>query len=134
MSSGLLSIDHQRFNVVEVTPLGMRTLKEKQAVKLRAPLVSSTLGDEKRRQQKKSLGAIEYDADIFEKLRQWRVGVARTKGLPAYMIFSDATLQAIASSKPSNLASLGRISGIGEKKLSLYGEDVLMVLRAPPVL
>lgn len=129
VSSGLLSLDHQRFNVVEVTPLGMRILKEKLSVKLRAPLVSSTLGDEKRRQQKKSLGAIEFDSAIFDKLRQWRTGVARTKGLPAYMIFSDATLQAIASSKPSTLDSLSRVSGIGEKKLALYGEEVLTVLR-----
>ncbi len=128
ISSGFLSIDHQRFNVVEVTPLGMRTLKENQPVKLRAPLASSTLGEEKRRQQKKSLGAIEFDSAIFDKLRQWRTGVARTKGLPAYMIFSDATLQAIASSKPSSLDSLSRVSGIGEKKLALYGEEVLTVL------
>jgi ATP-dependent DNA helicase RecQ len=46
------------------------------------------------------------------------------------MIFSDATLQAIASRNPSSLRSLEGINGIGEKKLSLYGEQVLDVLKA----
>jgi ATP-dependent DNA helicase RecQ len=128
ISAGLLVVNHKNFNVAEVTPLGMSTLKERRPVRLRAPLVTSRLGDEKQRQQKKRLGAIDFDSVLFEKLRQWRTGVARAKGLPAYMIFSDATLQSIANSKPSDLNALSRISGIGEKKLSLYGEDVLNVL------
>lgn len=59
----------------------------------------------------------------------WRVGVAREKGIPAYMVFSDATLQAIASRNPSSLRALEGITGIGEKKLSLYGAQVLDALK-----
>jgi ATP-dependent DNA helicase RecQ len=58
----------------------------------------------------------------------WRVGIAKEKGLPAYMIFSDATLQAIAAKKPNRVNDLKGVSGIGEKKLALYGEAILEVL------
>ena len=131
VSSGLLRINHERFNVIEVTNEGLTRLKNKNPVLLRAPLVSSGLSSEKRTEQRKRLGAIEYDTALFEKLRFWRSGVAKNKGLPAYMIFSDATLQAVAASKPSSLRALEGINGIGEKKLALYGEALLEVVKIP---
>jgi ATP-dependent DNA helicase RecQ len=130
LSLGLLKVNVERFNVVEVTSQGARALKEKHQIMLKAPLVTSRLSSDKKAQQRKQLGAIEYDADAFEKLRVWRMQTARTKGLPAYMVFSDATLQNIAARKPSTLRSLSTISGIGDKKLSLYGEELLEVLRS----
>lgn len=128
ISAGLIRINAERFNVVEITQQGALTLKDKRPVKLRAPLVTSKLSSEKKEQQRKQLGAIDYDLGVFEKLRAWRMGVAREKGLPAYMIFSDATLQNIAARKPHTLSGLRNISGVGEKKLSLYGEELLEVL------
>jgi ATP-dependent DNA helicase RecQ len=128
MSCGLVWANPERFNVLEVTGEGMSVLKERRSVTLRAPLVTSGLTAEKKREQKKQLGAIEYDTDLFEKLRHWRSGVAREKGLPAYMVFSDATLQQIAAMRPSSRSGLETISGIGEKKLALYGEAVLAVV------
>jgi ATP-dependent DNA helicase RecQ len=130
ISAGYLSVNHERFNVIEATPQGLATLKEKRSILLKAPLVTSSLTSDKKAQQRKSLGAIDFDKEVFEKLRVWRMQVARTKGLPAYMIFSDATLQAIAARNPTTLRALEGISGIGEKKLSLYGEEVLQVLSA----
>lgn len=130
VSGGYLSVNHERFNVIEVTHLGFRALKEKRSILLKAPLVTSRLTSDKKAQQHKNLGAIDFDRDVFEKLRVWRMQIARIKGLPAYMIFSDATLQAIAARNPTTLRALEGISGIGEKKLSLYGEDVLQVLSA----
>ena len=129
ISRGLLRANAERFNVLEVTAEGLAVLKERKGIALRAPLVTSGLTSEKRREQKQRLGAIEYDTDLFERLRQWRIGVAKKKGLPAYMVFSDATLQAIAASRPSNRSGLEAISGIGEKKLELYGEAVLNLVR-----
>ena len=82
--------------------------------------------------------AVELDeaaAPIFEQLRAWRAGVAKEQGLPAYVIFHDATLREIATRAPSSLAELGTISGVGENKLAKYGEQVLLVLGhgdAPP--
>jgi ATP-dependent DNA helicase RecQ len=130
ISKGLLTINAERFNVVELTQAGVDALKSRGVIMLRAPLVTSRLSSEKRTQQRKQLGAIEYDGETFEKLRMWRLRTARAKGLPAYMVLSDATLQAIASRKPASLDGLRTISGIGEKKLSLYGEELLEALSA----
>jgi ATP-dependent DNA helicase RecQ len=67
-------------------------------------------------------------APLFEQLRAWRASAAREQGVPAYVIFHDATLREIASRAPGDLAALGTISGIGEGKLARYGEQVLAVL------
>ena len=67
-------------------------------------------------------------AAVFEQLRAWRAGEAREQGLPAYVIFHDATLREIAARMPGDLSALGSISGIGQNKLAKYGEGVLAVL------
>lgn len=67
-------------------------------------------------------------AEVFERLRTWRAATAREQGVPAYVIFHDATLRQIASDAPSALADLARVSGVGEAKLAKYGEQVLAVL------
>lgn len=69
-------------------------------------------------------------APLFERLRAWRAGVAKEQGVPAYVIFHDATLRQIATQRPSSLADLGTVSGVGENKLAKYGEGVLETLAA----
>jgi ATP-dependent DNA helicase RecQ len=67
-------------------------------------------------------------AGRFEQLRAWRAATAKEQGVPAYVIFHDATLREIAATQPSSLAALGRVSGVGETKLAKYGDQVLNVL------
>ncbi|TQM45452.1 DNA helicase RecQ [Pseudonocardia cypriaca] len=67
-------------------------------------------------------------APVFERLRTWRGATAKEQGVPAYVIFHDATLREIASRRPTSLAELGRVSGVGETKLARYGEQVLAAL------
>jgi ATP-dependent DNA helicase RecQ len=128
VSKGLLFVNTERFNVVDVTPEGLDTLRERRAVRLKAPLVSSGLSVEKRREQRKRLGAVEFDEETFSKLRLWRAGVAKRKSIPAYMVFSDATLQAISATNPRSFDDLRALSGIGEKKLELYGDALIELL------
>ncbi|MFC8514368.1 DNA helicase RecQ [Streptomyces sp. NPDC057257] len=64
----------------------------------------------------------------FEALRAWRAEQAREQGVPAYVIFHDATLREIATVWPTSVRQLGGISGVGEKKLATYGEGVIGVL------
>jgi ATP-dependent DNA helicase RecQ len=64
----------------------------------------------------------------LQALKAWRAEVARTHNLPAYVIFHDATLHAIAHLAPSSLEALQDISGIGQKKLQAYGDEVLRVV------
>ena len=67
-------------------------------------------------------------APLFEKLRAWRAAAAKEQGVPAYVIFHDATLRQIAAQAPSTLAALSTVSGVGEAKLARYGQQVLDVL------
>ncbi|MFF4112048.1 DNA helicase RecQ [Streptomyces sp. NPDC001714] len=66
----------------------------------------------------------------FEALRTWRAEQAREQGVPAYVIFHDATLREIVSRWPESVAELATVGGVGEKKLMTYGEGVLGVLAA----
>ncbi|MGZ5389333.1 MAG: ATP-dependent DNA helicase UvrD2 [Aeromicrobium sp.] len=66
-----------------------------------------------------------YDEVLYETLREWRTGQASEQKVPAYVIFTDATLQGIAESKPQDVAGLARIPGIGKVKLDRYAEEVL---------
>ncbi|MEU7961756.1 MULTISPECIES: DNA helicase RecQ [Micromonospora] len=69
---------------------------------------------------------------LFERLRAWRGATAKEQGVPAYVIFHDATLRQIATDAPTSLAELSRISGVGENKLAKYGESILTVLADQP--
>jgi ATP-dependent DNA helicase RecQ len=64
----------------------------------------------------------------FEALRAWRAEQAREQGVPAYVIFHDATLREIVTVWPTSVAQLGSVGGVGEKKLATYGEGVIGVL------
>ena len=69
---------------------------------------------------------------VFEKLRTWRGAAAKEQGVPAYVVFHDATLRAIALAAPASLAELAGISGVGESKLAKYGESILELLASLP--
>lgn len=86
--------------------------------KAKTPKASAadTLGDE--------------DRALFEALRAWRTGVAKEQQVPAYIVFADATLRALAEHRPTSLAELEGITGIGAKKREAYGEAVLAVIAA----
>ena len=65
---------------------------------------------------------------VFERLRAWRGATAQEQGVPAYVVFHDATLCAIAVAVPATLGDLAAINGVGESKLAKYGEGILGVL------
>ncbi|MFE6614438.1 DNA helicase RecQ [Amycolatopsis sp. NPDC057786] len=67
-------------------------------------------------------------APVFELLRSWRAAAAKEQGVPAYVIFHDATLRQIATKRPTTLQELGTVSGVGENKLAKYGEQILETL------
>nr|WP_137724392.1 ATP-dependent DNA helicase UvrD2 [Prescottella subtropica] len=69
------------------------------------------------------------DAGLFEALKDWRREKAKEAKVPAYVVFTDNTLQAIAEQQPQDVRSLTGISGIGAKKLDQYGAEVLAVVR-----
>ncbi len=68
------------------------------------------------------------DADVFERLKTWRLGQARAQGVPAYVVFNDRTLEAIAALRPTTEESLLSVPGIGPAKLEAYGDQLLDLL------
>jgi ATP-dependent DNA helicase RecQ len=127
---GMLSQNVDQYNVLEVTPAGRELLKSRGTIEVNKPLITARLSTEKREQQRLATGAVTYDQELFARLREWRKQVATERSMPAYVIFHDSTLQAIANEKPMSMAALGRIAGIGENKLINYGEAILAVVRA----
>ena len=69
-----------------------------------------------------------YDEATFERLRAWRLAVSRAASVPAFVVFTDATLEAIAEAEPTGQRDLSAISGVGPRKLSLYADQVLAVV------
>jgi ATP-dependent DNA helicase RecQ len=75
----------------------------------------------------------ESAAAVFEQLRAWRAAAAKEQGMPAYVIFHDATLRQIAVQLPSTLDELATVNGVGESKLARYGQQILDLLGDPDV-
>jgi len=70
----------------------------------------------------------ERDRELFELLRGWRVDLAKQKGVPPYVIFHDKTLAEIATERPADKSALRLITGVGEKKVERYGEDIARIV------
>ena len=70
------------------------------------------------------------DGPLFDRLKEWRRDRARADGVPAYVVFHDRTLAAIADARPRDWADMAAISGVGGKKLDLYAEEVLQIVAA----
>jgi DNA helicase-2/ATP-dependent DNA helicase PcrA len=70
-----------------------------------------------------------YDEGLFQRLREWRGEQARLGAVPAYVVFTDATLTAIAEARPATDLQLLAVSGVGRTKLDRYGADVLALCR-----
>ena len=120
------------FDTLTLTPASRPVLRGEQAVMLRE--TSAHSGPKKpRRATTPSVAAANLDGAAqahFINLKAWRAEVAQAHNLPAYVIFHDATLAAIAQMAPRTLDDLQGISGMGAKKLQAYGEEGLRVVQA----
>ncbi|MBO6179885.1 MAG: DNA helicase RecQ [Selenomonadaceae bacterium] len=77
----------------------------------------------------KTANASNENADIFNKLRKLRLDISRRIGIPPFMVFSDATLRSIATTMPKTKEEFLQISGVGEKKLAVFGDEFLDFIR-----
>jgi len=126
LAQGLLTVRGD-YNVLALTPLSGEVLAGNRKVALRREPERAA------RPARAAKGKPAADlpaeaAPVFERLRAWRAASAKEQGVPAYVIFHDATLRDIASARPGTLGQLGSISGVGENKLAKYGEQVLEVV------
>jgi DNA helicase-2/ATP-dependent DNA helicase PcrA len=70
-----------------------------------------------------------YDEELFARLRDWRMARSKEASVPAYVVFTDATLTAIAEARPTSPAELSSVPGVGAAKLERYAGDVLALVR-----
>jgi ATP-dependent DNA helicase RecQ len=120
INAGLARQSSGEYPVVEITSAGRDALAAKTTPSLTLPAEST------------SVRSGDVPPETLDRLRHWRLETARAAGVPAYVVFHDKTLAAIASARPTSLAELLRVSGVGESKLRRYGDAVLEVLRAVP--
>ncbi|MBN9176701.1 MAG: DNA helicase RecQ [Microbacterium sp.] len=105
-------------------------LRGEAAVPLRRDVLGRSGGASRVRKAAASDTLVDGDRDLFEALRAWRAGIAKEQGVPAYIVFGDATLRALAEQRPASMVDLDGITGIGAKKREAYGESVLEVIAA----
>ncbi len=135
LATDAVAVDAQAFNTLALTDASRAVLKGEVSVRLR---VAAAKADWSRTRRGNSAtapkAAVALDAAAqarFAALKAWRADVAREHNLPAYVIFHDATLAAIAQSAPQSLQALQGISGIGARKQEAYGAAVLAVVAGP---
>ncbi|SMD08740.1 DNA helicase RecQ [Kibdelosporangium aridum] len=124
LAQGLLAVEGD-YGTLVLTDASASVLRKERTVLLRREKVTKAAA----KTAKKAAVELPAEAEpLFERLRAWRAATAKEQGVPAYVIFHDATLREIATSSPQTLEELGRVSGVGENKLAKYGQQVLDTL------
>ncbi|MFX0592327.1 DNA helicase RecQ [Melissospora conviva] len=127
LAQGLLAVEGDYGSLV-LTEASTEVLRRERAVPMRREPERRAAST---RTAKGKPAAVELPPEaepVFERLRAWRAASAKEQGVPAYVIFHDATLRQIATEAPTTLEQLSRISGVGENKLAKYGEQLLAAL------
>ena len=127
----LLEVDSMHYNVLRLTDGSKQVLRGERRVRLRrqapAPARRRRAGSASTAAQP-GIALAGADAALFESLRAWRADIARDHGVPAYVVFPDATLRAIAQARPLDLQQLRSISGVGDKKRDTYGPALVRLI------
>ena len=136
IARNMVRVDAEAFSTLRLMPDARQVLKGEVSVVLREQAAGAKAGGRGKRVTKtsvKGLAEAALNAGALERLarlKAWRAEVAREHNLPAFVIFHDATLRAIAERAPQSLDDLDGISGIGVKKREAYGAEVLRVCAA----
>ncbi len=128
----IVDVDYGHFNVLRLTEASRAVLRGEHRIELREHVSEPRRRGEKQRAAR--IAGLDGAAEsLFERLRQWRSGVAKEHGVPAYVVFHDGTLRAIAQQRPRSLDALAQVSGVGSAKLERYGAAVIGIVGAPAV-
>ncbi|MCC6736841.1 MAG: DNA helicase RecQ [Bauldia sp.] len=129
VASGIVAVDHTAFGALTLGDGAREVLRSQRKVQLRrdrAPVRERT----RRRLEATAAPVSGPDEGLFDALRAERTRLAREQGVPPYVVFHDATLRALATARPRDIAGLADIPGIGRSKLERYGPAFLRVIAA----
>lgn len=125
---GLLSADGESHGALHLTEASRAVLKGQQTVQLRLQTQAGHAFEKRPSSDLMLLDATERY--LWEQLRAWRAKMAKEHGVPAYVIFHDATLRELARQCPKTQDELRQVSGIGARKLDKYGGYLIEILRS----
>jgi ATP-dependent DNA helicase RecQ len=134
VAMGHLRDDSDAFGALKLTETARGVLKGETEIWLREAAASSrnrAIRSKSRRGELAAAptGAGAGDTALHAALKAWRSEIARQRGVPAYVVLHDSTIDGIAASRPATLAQLRGIAGIGDKKLERYGEELIALVR-----
>ncbi len=125
IAMGLVEIDHENYGSLRLPEAARSVLKGEHSIAMRRyqkPVRQKRVSTKPTGYTESDLSAAQQA--LFERLRWWRMETARAHNVPAYVIFHDASLREIARAMPVSLDELRNVSGVGEKKLESYGEQI----------
>ena len=132
VAMGHLAPDSEAYGALKLTESARGVLKGETPILLREQTASTgrAIRNKSRRGDLVQRPAAAGDATLLARLRAWRSEIARKRGVPAYVVLHDATIDGIASARPATLGQLRDIPGIGDKKLEHYGDELLALITA----
>ena len=133
LAAGLLATDPEGFGTLRLTTASREVLVGERKIHMREETRPARRASRRRDSQLitgASLGIEAYEQSLWDALRALRSKLAKQHGVPAYVIFHDATLLAMLRAMPENEGDLAEVSGVGEAKLKRYGRDFLDVINA----
>ena len=130
VAHGALAVDHERYGALTLTESARPILRGEAGFTMRVDTTPTKKGRNIGTGRKTDSWpeATGEEAVLLDRLRAWRSATAKERNVPAYVIFHDATLRDIARQRPDSIEGLGTISGVGDRKLEAYGEDILELL------
>ena len=132
IAQGLLAVDHASYGSLKLVEASRAVLSGGQVVHLRQAQASRPKAAARRSVAMGAVRGAELDPAaerLWQRLREWRATIAKEHGVPAYVVFHDATLAELARTRPQSEAALAQISGVGTRKLERYGAALLELLR-----
>jgi len=133
---GHLKPDSEAFGALKLTESARGVLKGETEVMLREVAPGSRIRATRTKSRRGDLAPPSAgagragDPTLLGALRAWRSQVARSRGVPAYVVLHDSTIDGIAASRPATLNDLRGIPGIGDKKLEHYGDELIALVKA----
>ncbi|MEU3505725.1 DNA helicase RecQ [Streptomyces hundungensis] len=134
LAQGLLAVEGE-YGTLVLTEASGEVLGGRREVRMRTEPEKAVRAASRSASKKSAAAAADLPPEVlpvFEALRAWRAAQAKEAGVPAYVIFHDATLREIATVRPGSLEELSTVGGVGEAKRAKYGEAVLTVLSEAP--
>jgi ATP-dependent DNA helicase RecQ len=136
VAMGHLRADSEAYGALKLTDTARGVLKGEAEIMLREQAPGTRIRATRAKSRRGDLAAVQagqagdVDPELRTRLRTWRSNIARERGVPAYVVLHDATIDGIVRAWPTTLDELRNVPGIGDKKLEHYGEELLRLVRA----